>query len=424
MRGATEPTKDHGTPRAAGRTHRAPDPVPVLAAVAVAFLISTVVLYVQESPAAPATGVYSVSYAEAGLPVGTAWSVTLANLTVSRPAPMPITFSESDGSYAYSVAPVPGYSPSPVAGSVTVDGAPLSLHVPFAASGRPIQHAVVIVLEDESAAAVFAQSAYLRYLSATYGNVSDYYAECHGSLPNYASMTSGRYFACGTDSVNDTPVENLPDLLEQAGDSWAGYFEGMESPCQTYSQGSYQTDHNPFLIYEDISWNASRCDSHVVNSASFNESLAAGTLPTVSFYVPNRYDDCRHSSLAYCSAWIQGFLSPILNSTEPAVRALVAHTAFFVTFDEGLDDGGFTRPGVVNPWCQQQTGLPLAACGGHTYFTVVSPYSLGTSYRGPATGYDLESTLEWLFGLGSDGGYDGTTMFPSLDSTFTFATNQ
>jgi Phosphoesterase family len=365
----------------------------------------------------------AISFSEDGLPFGTAWSMTLGDSTEVGVAPALITFSEPDSSYPYSVGGVAGYRSSPAAGEVVVDGTPLVVRIDFASAAQPIQHVVVIVLEDEEVGTVLSGSGYLDYLATTYGSASQFYAVCHGSLPDYSGMTSGRYVACGSESIPQSPVENLPDLLEQAGDSWAGYFEGMQSPCQTYSSAGYVTDHNPFLLYEDIVENPYRCDTHVVNSAEFNESVAAGGLPNVSFYIPDSSDDCRSSSLAVCSSWLQGFLAPILNSTDSAEQAEVAHTAYFVLFDEGTTNFGYAVPGAVNAWCQNETGSPLTACGGHTYLAVVSPFSVGLSYPLPATDYNVESTIEWLFGLGSDGGFDGSPAFPSMSSLFAFSSN-
>jgi hypothetical protein len=44
----------------------------------------------------------------------------------------------------------------------------------------------------------------------------------------------------------------------------------------------------------------------------------------------------------------------------------MAHTAFFIVFDEGLRYLGYPVGGIVNSYCQDQTGKALTACGGHT----------------------------------------------------------
>lgn len=285
-----------------------------------------------------------------------------------------------------------------------------------------IQHAVVIVLENRELSDVYALGTYERYLQTINGNATNFYALCHGSPPNYLAMTGGRSTYCGQDVSGGVETTNLPDVIEHAGLSWAGYFESMPSACYAYSKGAYVTWHNPFLSYGDIIDSPTRCATHVLPSERFNSSVAAGVLPTVSFYVPNAINDCDNSSLTFCDGWLKSFLSPLLNSTQPAVHALISHTAFFVTYDEGITNRGYVSS-VVTSWCLTATGKALASCGGHIYLTVVSPYSAGLSYTSDATMYNLESTLEWLFGLGSDGGYDGTADFPPMTSLFSFPSN-
>jgi hypothetical protein len=287
----------------------------------------------------------------------------------------------------------------------------------------PIQHVVIIFMENQEMPQLVEQSAEFNYLASTYGNATHFYPQCHGSEPNLLSMTSGRLFPCGNASIPVSNYASLPDLVQSAGYTWGAYFESMPAPCERTNQGAYMIQHNPFLLYQDIEGNDSRCNSHILNSASFNTSLTSGNLPNVSWYVPNRFDDCDYSTLPYCSTWLQGFLGGIMKSTNQTERGLVAHTAFIITFDEGTTDLGFTVPGIVNPWCQSQSGASLTTCGGHSFFVVVSPYSVGTSYTGDATDWNVASTIEWLFGLPSDGGYDGTANFPPMTSLFTFSAN-
>ena len=363
---------------------------------------------------------YPATFTESGLASGTSWSLQINGTSASRMAPASIVFNLTNGTYSFTVGSVDGYTASPASGSVTVHGAAVSTAIIF---GADIQHAVVIVLENYELSAVLAGAPYQSYLWNHYGQASNFDAECHFSYPDYAAMTSGRYFACGNASIPIQGVTNLADLFEQANLSWMGYFESMSSACQVTSTGSYVAYHDPFILYKDIRYNATRCDAHVVNSASFNSSVMNGTLPALSYYVPNIYDDCYVSGLAFCDKWLKSFLSPMLNSTSTAEQQLMAHTAFFLVYDEGSTNAGYSVGGVVNSWCQNTTHQALSACGGHIWMTVVSPYSLGTKYTGNATDYNLESTVEWLFGLGSDGGNDGTHNFPAMSSLFTFAQN-
>jgi len=73
---------------------------------------------------------YNVTFAETGLPTGTNWSVTLNGTSQNTTGPS-ISFTEPNGTYAYSLGIVPGYRPSPAAGSVVVSGANKTVTVPF-----------------------------------------------------------------------------------------------------------------------------------------------------------------------------------------------------------------------------------------------------------------------------------------------------
>lgn len=368
---------------------------------------------------------YSVSFVESGLPSGSPWRVTFADHPVAASAPSGISFSASDGIYPFQVDPEAGFSYSPRTGNVTVNGGSATVSVTFNHSGAPIQHVVEILLEDSETGHATNNSAYLAYLAGAYGSASAFYGVCHGSLPNYVALVSAYYTPCGNASIGQLATADLPDLLEAGGYSWAGYFEGMPVPCDRNDAAAYHVDHNPFLNFNDIVSNTARCNAHILNSRAFNSSVRNGSLPTFSFYVPSIYDDCRPetSSVPVCSAWLQGLLTPILNSTDPPVQALAAHTVFVVTFDEGSTDRGYSVGNIADPWCQNTTGKPLSVCGGHLYFDAISPYSMGTAFVANATDFNVESTVEWLFGLGSDGGYDGSSGFPSMSSLFSFSTN-
>jgi hypothetical protein len=72
--------------------------------------------------AAVAAATYSVTFTETGLPSGTNWSVTL-NGTMTSSTTSTVVFTEVNGTYAYTVGAVTGYTAAPSSGSVTVSGA-------------------------------------------------------------------------------------------------------------------------------------------------------------------------------------------------------------------------------------------------------------------------------------------------------------
>lgn len=73
---------------------------------------------------------FEVNFTESGLPFGTSWSVTLGpdlqGATTSQ-----LQFLEMDGTYAFSVAPVAGRTPSPAFGNVSVSGANIDVTILF-----------------------------------------------------------------------------------------------------------------------------------------------------------------------------------------------------------------------------------------------------------------------------------------------------
>jgi hypothetical protein len=74
---------------------------------------------------------FVATFSEAGLPAGTQWSVSLAG-TLEATTGGSLTFSLANGSYAFNVGGVTGYTVSPSTGTVTVRGTETSQQVTFA----------------------------------------------------------------------------------------------------------------------------------------------------------------------------------------------------------------------------------------------------------------------------------------------------
>ncbi|MGA8511265.1 MAG: hypothetical protein WB778_00850 [Thermoplasmata archaeon] len=73
---------------------------------------------------------YNVTFTESGLPSGSSWSVTLADSMLSSIATS-IIFSEQNGSYAFTVGAITGYTASPAAGNLAVNGGPVAQAIVF-----------------------------------------------------------------------------------------------------------------------------------------------------------------------------------------------------------------------------------------------------------------------------------------------------
>lgn len=389
---------------------------------------------------AASQGSYSVTFSESGLPTGTTWWATLATSNRSSTGST-IVYNEANGSYTFAIHPPRGYSASPASGTVTVAGGAVTTSVAFSYASAPatasISHVVLVLLENEEVTGLWAAAPYERYLAATYGNATQFYAVCHDSSADYFAVTSGETFGCSNAYPNPGfSVTQIGDLFERANLTWAAYQESMPSACDLSSSGYYINYHDPFVYYQDLNRNATRCDAHVISAATFNQSVEAGDLPAFSFYTPNWEHDghgptnspwSASTGLTHVESWLRSFLPPILNHTgafdTAAEQTLVNHTAFVLLYDEGTTDLGYTVGGIHTTGCYNQTGKYVTACGGHVQLTVISPYSLHRQYTADATTYSVQSTIEWLFGLSSDGGLDGTSNFPAMTSLFSFSSN-
>jgi hypothetical protein len=75
---------------------------------------------------------YSVTFVEDGLPLGTKWYVNLSNGGVFSTTTNKITFREVNGTYFYSISTVNrGYAPSPQSGTFTLKGNNLNISIKF-----------------------------------------------------------------------------------------------------------------------------------------------------------------------------------------------------------------------------------------------------------------------------------------------------
>jgi hypothetical protein len=97
---------------------------------------------------APAAGTYAIAFAEAGLPSGTNWTVTFNGITSFTTAGS-ISFDVGNGTYAYAVGTVLGYSSSPSSGSLIVNGHGLSESVQFSASSSTSHPATFLGLPGD-----------------------------------------------------------------------------------------------------------------------------------------------------------------------------------------------------------------------------------------------------------------------------------
>ncbi|KAJ3076241.1 hypothetical protein HDU98_004854 [Podochytrium sp. JEL0797] len=259
-----------------------------------------------------------------------------------------------------------------------------------ATSCRAIQNYMVIVLENEDAQDVLADP-YLGGDLASRGYLmTNYNGVAHPSQPNYIAMVSGSTNGCHDDNNININAKSVADLLEAKGLSWKNYAEGYPGGCSLGS--GYTTDglvyrrkHVPFISFTNIQTQATRC-AKIVPASQLDQDIASGTLPSYMFYTPDMNNDGHDTNIPTSSAWLQGFLEPLL------MNPLFANTLFHIVYDESYTS--------YVSWMEVQNFYSL--------FIGAGIKGAGVTDDTPYDHYSGLATVEQIFGLGNLGLNDAT----------------
>ncbi len=250
-------------------------------------------------------------------------------------------------------------------------------------------HIVLILLANRSYSTVIDGSSmpHLKALARQNVLLTRYYAVSHPSLPNYIALVSGSTDNITSDCTGCFVNEpNLADLLDASGHSWKTYQEDMPSPCFIGDSNPYYQKHNPFIYFDSIRLNASRCDKSIVPLTALDGDLASNQLPSFSFIMPN-YCDSGHSCPAETADnWVFGMVNKLQASPALGTKSLI-----IITFDEGSDSSDASCCGLSGGGGQVATILisPLAKPGfqdstPYTHYSVLKTILM--SWKLPALG--------------------------------------
>jgi hypothetical protein len=245
--------------------------------------------------------------------------------------------------------------------------------------GQFFDYAVIIMLENHGINTTYGSSClgnctYFNHLANTNSLAENYdNAGVSGSLGDYIAITSGDASVSCNNPPDGTcgPYNdvNLVDSIERAHLSWKAYMEDYPGSGSgsgyssggcfmgaTSTSGHYWAIHNPFIYYQDIVNNTSRCSRiAVANSvipptqASCGSKTDPGTVETDNlflnelsnvasaanyvFLTPNTVDDlhdCSTGDVSIGNHYLQQLVPQILNSALFTQK----RAALFVTFDE------------------------------------------------------------------------------------------
>jgi len=236
-----------------------------------------------------------------------------------------------------------------------------------AAPAMPRYDHVVVVIEENHAAAAVLGSPYLASLADRGMVLTRSFAVTHPSQPNYLALFSGSTQSVTDDRRHDIDAPNLATALIGAGLSFATFSEGLPSVgFRGESAGRYVRKHNPGASFTNVP---------AQTNLPFSALPASrwDSLPTVSFVVPNLDNDMHDGSIERGDRWLQ-------DNIDGYARWAPEHNSLLiVTFDEG--------PGREEP---SEVSLATILVGAQVR---------RGRFETPVTHYSILKMLEEIYGL-------------------------
>ena len=228
---------------------------------------------------------------------------------------------------------------------------------------------MVIGMENKEYGQIIGSSdaPYLNRLANRNVLLTQEYAITHPSLPNYLALIGGSTFGITSDCTDcNVNGRNLVDQLEAHGKSWKAYMQSMPDPCFTgasagTSPNDYAKKHDPFMYFNDVRNDASRCKK-VVPFSQLRTDLKNG-LPQFAWISPNECKDMHSCSIATGDSWLNVWVPKM-------VPALGTNGILIVLFDEGATSaiccslstgGGHVGAVIAGPGAKDSTTIGAAA---------------------------------------------------------------
>ncbi|MGA8302374.1 MAG: alkaline phosphatase family protein [Thermoplasmata archaeon] len=187
---------------------------------------------------------YSVTFTESGLPSGTNWSATL-NGVVENSTTSTISFTEPNGTYAYTAGAVTGYSPSPASGSVSVSGLPVGVSISYSPEGV---ETYAVTLKETGLPSGTSWSAKLAGVTEGSTTSTIVFTEPNGTYAYTATVpgsgtASGSLTVAGAKLTLTIPFEKvtIKESGLASGTSWSTLTNGVSSPSTTSTIVFYLT---------------------------------------------------------------------------------------------------------------------------------------------------------------------------------------
>ena len=223
-----------------------------------------------------------------------------------------------------------------------------------------------------------AAAPYINSLAKQYSLLGNYYSLHHPSDANYVLQAAGGTYGLHQNDFAGHPISatHLADLVESAHGTWKQYMQSASGSCDMTPYGYYYPDDGPYMYFDDVRNDASRCHAHIVPWSQWAADLkSAATTPTYAWLSPDDCSDMESCGTTAGDTFLKhDIMAPLLAS--PAWKT--QRTLLIVAWDE--DD--FTP-------VQHIPGIFVASTGVKNGFTSPVLY----------THYSILRTIELALGL-------------------------
>ena len=211
-------------------------------------------------------------------------------------------------------------------------------------------HIVVVMEENQGYASVVNNTIDWPNLNNLINNgalATKYYANSHPSIGNYFMLTTGELLTTDDNSTTVWNVDNLARRMLASGISFKVYAEGVTQGYLGGNTGLYLIRHNPFAMLSDIADNPQVANQCIWPFTQFTTDLASGTLPELSFIIPDIDDDAHTGTPQQADAWLQTNVIALL--PESPAFASGGDGILIVDFDEAATSDTTYGGGQVAP---------------------------------------------------------------------------
>jgi YVTN family beta-propeller protein len=215
---------------------------------------------------------------------------------------------------------------------------PPAVHVPR------YQHVFLFYFENEDFHHIIgntSQAPYFNSLLPKASLLAEMYAEEHPSDGNYLAIAGGSTFGVPLDDpLEENPeysinARNIGDLVDAAHETWKGYLQSADGPCDDTVHGYYWNDDLPMTYFTDVRDRPAYCAAHLVPLQSLQTDLkSAATTPNFAWVSPNDCTDMESCGIKSGDGFLEQYLGDIMAS--PAWRT--QRSLAIITFDEDSTD--------------------------------------------------------------------------------------